>query len=186
MSKNTDFLEVGRSVLSLESRALADQREILNDAFATACSLILDTDGKDCQNDQQCPAGQVCNTTTGLCVPGSDAGTDAGDDDLPDAGDADSGDPGGDDCQQDCGQRECGPDPQCGLSCGDCGVDQLCNADGQCVDPLAIVGRTSEPGASVQASVGVQDILVEADSQGNFRLEFDPSDTEAVLILNFR
>lgn len=44
-------------------------------------------------------------------------------------------------CQQDCTGRECGPDPNCGVSCGPCDTGQSCNLDGQCV--------TGEPGYPV-------------------------------------
>ena len=45
-------------------------------------------------------------------------------------------DNGGPDCpaDKDCGTRECGPDPVCNLSCGDCGADETCN-DGVCEAP---------------------------------------------------
>ncbi len=32
----------------------------------------------------------------------------------------------------DCGDRVCGPDPVCGLSCGECGADEQCSAAGAC------------------------------------------------------
>ena len=36
-------------------------------------------------------------------------------------------------CVPDCEGRACGPDPECGLSCGTCGPDTLCDDDaGQC------------------------------------------------------
>ena len=36
-------------------------------------------------------------------------------------------------CVPDCSDRECGPDPECGFSCGSCGPDSLCDDDaGQC------------------------------------------------------
>lgn len=36
-------------------------------------------------------------------------------------------------CVPDCDGRECGPDPECGFSCGACGPDSLCDAEaGQC------------------------------------------------------
>ena len=35
-------------------------------------------------------------------------------------------------CEQNCGNRECGPDPVCKESCGTCDAPYSCNADGQC------------------------------------------------------
>lgn len=35
-------------------------------------------------------------------------------------------------CNKDCTGRECGPDPVCGESCGDCGEDEVCSSAGQC------------------------------------------------------
>jgi hypothetical protein len=39
---------------------------------------------------------------------------------------------GGGACVPQCGQRECGPDPNCGASCGTCGAGEACQA-GRCV-----------------------------------------------------
>ncbi|MBW2702753.1 MAG: formylglycine-generating enzyme family protein [Deltaproteobacteria bacterium] len=36
-------------------------------------------------------------------------------------------------CQPDCTQVECGPDPVCGESCGDCQGGGLCSVDGVCI-----------------------------------------------------
>ncbi len=36
-------------------------------------------------------------------------------------------------CQPECGQRDCGPDPLCGLNCGMCGASQHCDDGGRCV-----------------------------------------------------
>lgn len=35
---------------------------------------------------------------------------------------------GGGDCVPQCGERECGPDPVCGVSCGECGLGAECRA----------------------------------------------------------
>lgn len=35
-------------------------------------------------------------------------------------------------CAPSCGTRVCGPDPTCGISCGRCTKDQLCDLDGRC------------------------------------------------------
>jgi hypothetical protein len=56
--------------------------------------------------EQACAAGQVCNPETARCV------------------DADG-------CIPDCGARVCGPDPDCGESCGVC--TDTCTSDGRCV-----------------------------------------------------
>ncbi|MFH1533232.1 MAG: hypothetical protein ABIK09_21105 [Pseudomonadota bacterium] len=47
-------------------------------------------------------------------------------------------------CVPDCAGRECGPDPECGLSCGSCGAYSLCDDDaGQCeaCDQEALCGE---------------------------------------------
>ncbi len=36
-------------------------------------------------------------------------------------------------CTPECGERECGPDPTCGSSCGSCEEGDMCTADGACV-----------------------------------------------------
>ncbi|RJO71889.1 MAG: hypothetical protein C4523_03495 [Myxococcales bacterium] len=37
-------------------------------------------------------------------------------------------------CTPECGERECGPDPVCGESCGDCDEYSTCDEAGQCVE----------------------------------------------------
>ena len=37
-----------------------------------------------------------------------------------------------DDCEVKCGGRECGPDPQCGQSCGSCASVEVCSGSGTC------------------------------------------------------
>ncbi|HOD08319.1 MAG TPA: hypothetical protein PKG98_09555 [Myxococcota bacterium] len=41
-------------------------------------------------------------------------------------------------CQPDCGTRECGPDPVCGTSCGNCTDGKSCQS-GSCVTGLSVV-----------------------------------------------
>ncbi|HQL58257.1 MAG TPA: formylglycine-generating enzyme family protein [Myxococcota bacterium] len=36
-------------------------------------------------------------------------------------------------CARDCRNRECGPDPVCGQSCGTCGTDRVCDDNGRCI-----------------------------------------------------
>lgn len=38
-------------------------------------------------------------------------------------------------CTPNCGGRECGVDPICGVSCGSCGGGETCDAAGQCIAP---------------------------------------------------
>ena len=66
---------------------------------------------KECTVDTDCQAGWVC-TPGGKCVESS--------------------------CTKDCAGRECGPDPECGESCGTCGQNQTCNVDGVCIDDTCI------------------------------------------------
>ncbi|MBW1808579.1 MAG: hypothetical protein JRJ87_10330 [Deltaproteobacteria bacterium] len=40
-------------------------------------------------------------------------------------------------CEQQCGDRECGPDPVCGSSCGVCPQGKSCDGLGRCVEPGA-------------------------------------------------
>lgn len=35
-------------------------------------------------------------------------------------------------CVAECSGRVCGPDPACGMACGSCGANELCNDEGQC------------------------------------------------------
>jgi len=72
----------------------------------------------------------------------------------------------GPDCPSDadCGGRSCGADPICGAPCGACIGDQLCTADGQCVD--------RDPGCEdLCPSVGA-----EACGDGNLVLRCAPAD----------
>jgi hypothetical protein len=38
-------------------------------------------------------------------------------------------------CTPDCADRDCGPDPVCGWSCGECTPPETCNLYGQCIPP---------------------------------------------------
>jgi RHS repeat-associated protein len=53
-------------------------------------------------------------------------------------------------CTPQCGGRQCGPDPNCGASCGTCSSGQICDAAGQCVTP------TADPPVTVPRSNGPQ------------------------------
>lgn len=46
VESNQDFIKVGRDVLGLESRALADQCSLLTESFTRACELILACEGR--------------------------------------------------------------------------------------------------------------------------------------------
>ena len=35
-----------------------------------------------------------------------------------------------------CGNRECGPDSLCGVSCGECTQGEICNRYGKCKNPV--------------------------------------------------
>ncbi len=48
-------------------------------------------------------------------------------------------------CVPACGDRNCGPDPVCGLSCGECGQDQRCGYSGQCVCAQNCTNRVCGP-----------------------------------------
>lgn len=39
-----------------------------------------------------------------------------------------------DGCVPECGERECGRDPVCGVSCGECDDGYICNTAGECID----------------------------------------------------
>jgi len=49
------------------------------------------------------------------------------------------------DCVPDCSGRQCGADPVCGQSCGDCPADHACNSSGQCVCQPDCGGRECGP-----------------------------------------
>ncbi len=63
------------------------------------------------------------------------------DDDCDDVAD-DGFDPPCTGCTPDCDGRECGPDPVCEESCGECTPPDTCNAAGQCVCTPDCTGRT--------------------------------------------
>jgi hypothetical protein len=120
-------------------------------------------EGGACAEHADCASGQVCQNGTCVDDPGrprrdtsnvgdgsaGDVIEDASTSDEPDgtdrdglSDDGDAGDDvGADACQADCTDRECGPDPICGQSCGpDCAEGFTCES-GHCVedtsDPLA-------------------------------------------------
>lgn len=75
-----------------------------------------------------CTADDVCQSWgAGVCVEGS---CDAA------ASRCESPDP----CQPGCGDRRCGPDPFCGLSCGTCPTGEMCEAGtcGPCPSPVGV------------------------------------------------
>jgi len=45
-------------------------------------------------------------------------------------------------CEKDCTGRDCGPDPVCGESCGNCDSNQTCSAAGKCECEFASCGET--------------------------------------------
>ena len=66
-------------------------------------------------------------------------------------------------CVPDCTGRVCGPDPICGESCGECGIDEFCDSVGQCIlntctpapDPtLSGVCGTQECGTATNGTCG--------------------------------
>lgn len=78
-----------------------------------------------CKNDNDCPFGQTCNTTTGKCnVPNNDGGTGNPDGSGGDAGPGDGGgaDAGG------CSRLSCAPDKIC--VGGTCVAPTMCDAGG--------------------------------------------------------
>jgi sulfatase modifying factor 1 len=96
-----------------------------------------------CQTDADCTGGKVCKNSVCVCASHDSAGCHQ--DDLwwfdscgtPEERIVEC--PNGcennqcKDCTPECGIRECGPDPVCGTSCGDCDPGETCNAAGQCV-----------------------------------------------------
>ncbi|MCB9650453.1 MAG: hypothetical protein H6730_28275 [Deltaproteobacteria bacterium] len=67
-------------------------------------------------------------------------------------------------CTPVCGARECGLEPVCNSSCGECGVDESCSADGQCLPSCALGSyRCTSDGFGYQAcgpndALGIQDL----------------------------
>lgn len=49
-----------------------------------------------------------------------------------------------DECQTDCGTRECGTDAACGVSCGECAAGYAC-VDGMCEKPVMVDGMVTIP-----------------------------------------
>jgi len=60
-------------------------------------------------------------------------------------------------CVQECGGAECGPDPVCGVSCGDCDDNQICNA-GTCEElestPVSCDTATAGNNGDGSAAIG--------------------------------
>ena len=84
----------------------------------------------------------LCLLGTALVLPAcgsnapTDGGVDAGDDAGPSDADTDDGVPPvdmGPPCEPQCSGLDCGLDPLCGESCGECNANQACNGTGQCV-----------------------------------------------------
>jgi len=95
------------------------------------CSCVKNCTGRECGEDPVC--GESCGTC-GLNSTCSESwvcecdfvdceGTCCGDGQLCSEGSC---------CTPDCGARECGPDPVCGTSCGDCGAGEDCTVIGSC------------------------------------------------------
>jgi len=96
-----------------------------------------------CSTDADCTGGKVCRNSVCVCASHASAGCYLDDlwwfdscgepeeqiVDCPNGCENDSCK----DCTPDCGTRECGPDPVCGTSCGDCDAGEDCNQEGQCV-----------------------------------------------------
>jgi hypothetical protein len=60
-------------------------------------------------------------------------------------------------CVQQCGTRECGPDPNCGVSCGTCDANELCTAEGVCetFEAIALTCDSLTAGSNVGAGSAV-------------------------------
>jgi hypothetical protein len=58
------------------------------------------------------------------------------------------------DCVPDCSGRQCGPDPLCGKSCGDCPADHACDPAGRCVCQPACGQRQCGPDPACGESCG--------------------------------
>ncbi len=69
-------------------------------------------------------------------------------------------------CDQNCGDRVCGPDPICGRSCGDCGQGKRCNSKGQCECAPDCSNRVCGPDPVCGKSCGVCAILATCDMYG--------------------
>ncbi len=86
-------------------------------------------------------------------------------------------------CVRDCTDRECGLDPVCGESCGECGADASC-LESQCIiGTLTLVGWTTEALASVRVTVAGEDSTTTADDQGNFTLSINIGDTGDMVVM---
>jgi formylglycine-generating enzyme required for sulfatase activity len=70
-------------------------------------------------------------------------------------------------CVQDCSGRQCGLDPNCRESCGDCELPDTCNEQGQCVCLPECKGRECGPDPICpESSCGSCDENYECDSDG--------------------
>ena len=73
---------------------------------------------------------------------------------------------GGACCTPNCVARECGLDPVCGSSCGECLPDEECTLDGQCVPVVPGPRLCAEP-----TSLNFQTLQVGQSSELSFNLE---------------
>ncbi len=97
--------------------------------------------GEECRYGDACQPGSYCFSADGSsqrqCLRLCDGQRPCADGACVPLSEADrSGDLGTcEECFARCGERECGPDPVCGSSCGQCPDSQVCN-DGSCCSPV--------------------------------------------------
>lgn len=89
-------------------------------------------------------------------------------------------------CVPECGSRACGPDPICGMPCGSCASDVMCDASGSCTnEPFRITGRT-RPRANVELAIGDNVSIVAADETGRYSVEVADPTRDLVVVLTAR
>lgn len=82
-------------------------------------------------------------------------------------------------CDPECDGRECGPDPECGQSCGDCVVG-VCTEDGQCSvshDPTPADDGLCYGTANVEGDVPARFAVTRLDGGGIGLILHDSNDT---------
>lgn len=117
----------------------------LSDNCNSRCTGVCGPDDVGCQQDSDCESGFICvvgggprkghPAGTNVCMPAG-IGCESGSVAPPLCGSVDA--PCGEcvSCTPQCADRECGPDPRCGASCGSCAGGEVCNGAGQCVEPF--------------------------------------------------
>lgn len=123
------------------------------------------TEPGGCQKDTDCASGRICESGTCVNASGGSGGSGTGATNNGTGGIATSTSGG---CTPQCGNRVCGPDPECGQSCGACDAGRECVA-GECRadGPLKENGDTCSTNAECASDFCAENNLGEQHCYGN-------------------